>query len=392
MVLKRRLAHPILPQDLASDIQQFVESEFIQQYFATHRTGFVFKRKVPVGQMMDALPVFCVVRRLIGDSEKGATAGSNIPGPGSKRRVGYLEKGSRMASCAMKAMNQLTNNPNADSTFCGWQLLCMLLVTFPPSKSFERYLQAFLSQHTGMTQGRVDYGYVADRRSSQDAAFDPSTFDELLDARLQIVLLATGLGGTKVRGYLSRIRLLDAVVALEMPLDRGSHTLEGDDPHVPASLLKLWLHQLVDSLVSSEMFNDCIAFAGHAEACCAAIERLPIANRRAVLFVISLLQLFLDELVMAPNLLRCRSESCLTMPSVVHNLPLHLEIDPQHVLQHGLGIIPSAALGASKSRNRRAHSRPLYRYPVLSMTRGLVSKNGGIHQQVPLSHDAGLPV
>ena len=47
-----RSAHPILPQDLASDIQQFVESEFAQQYFATHRTGFIFKRKVPVGQMM----------------------------------------------------------------------------------------------------------------------------------------------------------------------------------------------------------------------------------------------------------------------------------------------------------------------------------------------------
>ena len=45
-------AHPILPQDLASNTQQLVESEFAQQYFATHRTGFIFKRKVPVGQMM----------------------------------------------------------------------------------------------------------------------------------------------------------------------------------------------------------------------------------------------------------------------------------------------------------------------------------------------------
>lgn len=41
-----------MPEDLASDILQFAESEFAQQYFSTHRTGFIFKRKVPVAQIM----------------------------------------------------------------------------------------------------------------------------------------------------------------------------------------------------------------------------------------------------------------------------------------------------------------------------------------------------
>ena len=42
-----------------------------------------------------------------------------------------------------------------------------------------------------------------------------------------------------------------------MQLDRGSYTLEGvDDPHVPASLFKLWTRELVDLLVPSEMYND----------------------------------------------------------------------------------------------------------------------------------------
>ena len=44
--------YPILPDDLASDIQQFSQSEFAQQYFSTHRTGFIFRRRVPVTQMM----------------------------------------------------------------------------------------------------------------------------------------------------------------------------------------------------------------------------------------------------------------------------------------------------------------------------------------------------
>ena len=42
----------MLPQDLASDILQFAESDFAQQYFLTHRSGFIFKRKVPVAQIM----------------------------------------------------------------------------------------------------------------------------------------------------------------------------------------------------------------------------------------------------------------------------------------------------------------------------------------------------
>ena len=43
---------PILPHDLASDIQQFSESQYAKQYFSTHRTGFIFRRTVPVAQMM----------------------------------------------------------------------------------------------------------------------------------------------------------------------------------------------------------------------------------------------------------------------------------------------------------------------------------------------------
>lgn len=49
----------MLPDDLASDILQFSESQFAKQYFSTHRTGFIFKRKVPVSQMMTWQKVKC---------------------------------------------------------------------------------------------------------------------------------------------------------------------------------------------------------------------------------------------------------------------------------------------------------------------------------------------
>lgn len=44
--------YPVLPDDLASDIQQFSETQFARQYFSTHRSGFIFRRRIPVEQMM----------------------------------------------------------------------------------------------------------------------------------------------------------------------------------------------------------------------------------------------------------------------------------------------------------------------------------------------------
>lgn len=132
------------------------------------------------------------------------------------------------------------------------------------------------------------------------------------------------LGGTKSEGIFRVPGDGDLVSELKLRMDKGYYTLDGfDDPHVLASLLKLWLRELADPLVPDEMYNDCIAQSNEPEACVTIVHRLPTINRRVVLFVISFLQLFLEEkvqaatkmtapnlaLVMAPNLLRCSSES-----------------------------------------------------------------------------------
>lgn len=132
------------------------------------------------------------------------------------------------------------------------------------------------------------------------------------------------LGGTKTEGIFRVPGDGDAVSDLKLRIDKGYYSLDGvDDPHVLASLMKLWLRELCDPLVPDELYNDCVSSSKDPDACVQIIHRLPTINRRVVLFAVSFLQLFLDEkiqavtkmtsanlaLVMAPNLLRCNSES-----------------------------------------------------------------------------------
>ncbi|EIM79976.1 RhoGAP-domain-containing protein [Stereum hirsutum FP-91666 SS1] len=480
--------YPILPQALAEDIQQFVESDFAKQYFSTHKTGFIFRRKVPMEQMMtwqktslagpllnanrslhkNAVKSFKIIQRLMGDtrgpsfrgggggggeqlaavssanassgsfhssnSASGHGGGGGAGGPGGlgggaagkalleeeRWLLGEgLTHGELRDEIYCQVMKQLTGNPNPESVFKGWQLLCVLLVTFPPSKNFEAYLHSFLHQRTSQTESRVDVmakyclkrlaliakkgprgkaPSLSEIETASDAAFNPSTFGESLDFifRLQeriypsqtfkvpIVLpfLADGilaLGGTKSEGIFRVPGDGEQVGEMKLRIDKGYYTLEGvDDPNVLASLLKLWLRELLDPLVPDEMYNDCITHAHDPEACVAVVSRLPTINRRVVLFIVSFLQIFLDEriskitkmtsanlaLVMAPNLLRCDSESMAVVftnasyeQTFVHNLLLHLrcnEVDPDYKPQHGLGAVPQTPRpSSSKARNRR---------------------------------------
>ncbi|OJT10725.1 Rho GTPase-activating protein 39 [Trametes pubescens] len=457
--------YPILPNDLVSDIQRFAESDFAHRYFSTHKTGFIFKRTVPVAQVMawqktaitvpllnlnralhkDAVKTFKVIQRLMGDRERERTGG--YPSSPVKSFNGSTTSLPRMSTNALveeerwllgeglshgelrdeiycQVMKQLNGNPSKESIFKGWQLVCVLLVTFPPSKDFEAYLRSYIQQATNQHEGRIDVmakyclrrlAYVskkgprgkpptaAEIETASDAAFHPSIFGETLDGvfRLQernypdkkvpIILpfLADGilaLGGTKHEGIFRVPGDGDLVSDLKLRIDKGYYSLEGvDDPHVLASLLKLWLRELCDPLVPDELYNDCITSAHDPDACVQIVQRLPTMNRRVVLFVISFLQLFLEEkiqsvtkmtapnlaLVMAPNLLRCNSESMLVVftnaqyeQTFVLNLLLHLkcaEVDSDFVPTHGQGAIsPRPATPSAPRQSKSRHHRPNY--------------------------------
>ena len=48
----------------------------------------------------------------------------------------------------LQICKHLTANPRPESCQRGWQIMCMCVGTFPPSRDFEDYLLNFILQHT----------------------------------------------------------------------------------------------------------------------------------------------------------------------------------------------------------------------------------------------------
>jgi len=82
----------MLPRGLVEDIQQFQVEDFAKRYFSTHRVGFLFRRRIPVEQLMTWQKV-CVTLSARARSQaltqfpSGATPAST-PGPKSKSTQG----------------------------------------------------------------------------------------------------------------------------------------------------------------------------------------------------------------------------------------------------------------------------------------------------------------
>lgn len=191
-----------------------------------------------------------------------------------------------------------------------------------------------MQEHLNNTEGRVDImaKYCISRLSAiskkgpkgkpptiqeietaADAAFNPSTFGESLEAIMRIqqrtypetkvpIILPfladsiIALGGTKREGIFRIPGDTDTVSELKVRIDKGHYNLQGiDDPHVPASLLKLWLRELQEPVIPFDMYNDCVRAAEEPDEIVRIVKRLPTINRRVLLFVISFLQCFLPE-------------------------------------------------------------------------------------------------
>ncbi|WWD08443.1 hypothetical protein V865_006555 [Kwoniella europaea PYCC6329] len=298
-------------------------------------------------------------------------------------------------------IKQLTKNPNHDAVVLGFQLFCVLVNAFGPSKNFEPFVKNFLRINAGekadgigiMSKycigklevlaakgGRGKALTVGEIEHASDAAFYPSVYGESLDRimdlqkrayptlKVPVILpfLADGilaLGGLQAEGIFRVPGDGDSVNELKSRMDRGHYQLKGiDDPHVASSLFKLWLRELEDPIIPSSLYNDALSASKTCEESIDFLKRLPIYNRRVLIFVISFIQLFMKDdvvrvtkmtpgnlaLVMAPNILRTTSNSLITVftnssfeSKFILQLLEHLDtarVDEDYVPSHGQPI------------------------------------------------------
>ncbi|XP_053414142.1 rho GTPase-activating protein 39 isoform X2 [Nycticebus coucang] len=115
---------------------------------------------------------------------------------------------------------------------------------------------------------------------------------------------------------------IDEVNALKLQVDQWKVPTGLEDPHVPASLLKLWYRELEEPLIPHEFYEQCITHCDSPEAAVAVVHALPRINRMVLCYLIRFLQVFVQPanvaitkmdvsnlaMVMAPNCLRCQSD------------------------------------------------------------------------------------
>lgn len=365
------------------DESEFSFENFAKKFFLVHKEG-LFRKKVPlqtmirwssspISQTLTAIPInpkhknvpkeavniFRLIQMIMGDKELRKF-------PTIPHVIQFvLEKGLFLTEARdelfSQVCKQVTHTPDEESRVNGWILLSIMVWMFPPSRAMENYLKHFVLSHYNDSESRIDtlarYSFkkimrvcetgararvptLPEIERARDAPFNPSVFgstledimamqsDKLPDIKLPLVLTSLTeailrLNGTKTEGIFRVPGDTDAVFALKLKIERAEYNIQCDDPHVPASLLKLWLRELDEPIITTEFYQDCIKAAKDAATATGIVERLPHINREVVKYLIKFLQqvgdpanqpvtkMTLDNLAMvfAPSFLRCPSEN-----------------------------------------------------------------------------------
>jgi len=86
----------------------------------------------------------------------------------------------------------------------------------------------------------------------------------------------------------------DKVIKLRARIAGGDYDLSDvTEPHTPASLLKLWLRELEQSLFPKELYNDCLQCARQNDpmSCIVIMNKLPEINQKVIAYLLEFVQL-----------------------------------------------------------------------------------------------------
>ncbi|XP_056132726.1 rho GTPase-activating protein 39 [Lampris incognitus] len=261
---------------------------------------------------------------------------------------------------------QTTENFRYDSLERGWELMAICLAFFPPTPRFHSYLEGYICRHmdplndtkgvaissyakycfrkltkaalTGAKKG-LKKPCLEEIKHAKNAIFNPSMFGSSLEEVMtlqkeryperQLPWVQTrlseevlGLNGDQTEGIFRVPGDIDEVNALKLQVDQWKIPTGLEDPHIPASLLKLWYRELEEPLIPHEFYEECIIHYDSPEAAVNVVLGLPHINKLVLCYLIRFLQVFAQPanvaitkmdvnnlaMVMAPNCLRCQSD------------------------------------------------------------------------------------
>uniref|UniRef100_A0A8C4YL63 Rho GTPase-activating protein 39 n=1 Tax=Gopherus evgoodei TaxID=1825980 RepID=A0A8C4YL63_9SAUR len=352
------------------------------KHFNKHTQG-LFRRKVSIANMLawssesikkpmimttdrnvkkEACEIFKLIQMYMGDRRAKADQLSVALEIATK---GWSMQGLR-DELYIQLCRQTTENFRYESLARGWELMAICLAFFPPTPKFHSYLEGYIYRHmdpvndtkgvaistyakycynklqkaalTGAKKG-LKKPNIEEIRHAKNAVFSPSMFGSSLQeimnmqkerypdrqlpwvqTRLSEEVLA--LNGDQTEGIFRVPGDIDEVNALKLQVDQWKIPTGLEDPHVPASLLKLWYRELEEPLIPHEFYEQCITHYENPEAAIAVIHSLPRINKMVLCYLIRFLQVFVQPanvavtkmdvnnlaMVMAPNCLRCQSD------------------------------------------------------------------------------------
>lgn len=340
-----------LPLDLKEDLEKFRINGFAKTYFAQHKSGILFKRKVPIEKMViyqknslsapllnqlakplhkDALKCFKYIQKIQKTEIKSAVDDIYL-----LMEKGVLHGGLR-DEIYVQICKQVTQNPSDVQTQRGWFLIGIIAIAFPPSKNFEDYLKSFINEHINDSDEKVaQYAAYALKNiikickkgprgktpSKQEieraieAPFTKQLFGETLediiatereehpDAVVPRILTflsesIINLHGCNTEGIFRVPGDIDAVMDLRCRIEKNEFDLTGiSDPNVPSSLLKLWLRELTEPLIPADTYDSCVKVALKDQSieevgpsALKIIDSLPEINRNVCYYVLKFLR------------------------------------------------------------------------------------------------------
>lgn len=369
---------PALPRDLMEDLHQFRFEDFAHRYFTNHHRGIFFRRRVPVVDLMrwqkhpitrpllrlpkkcekDAVTVFKAIQSFMGDRESRmdpCAIAASIVQMGSSRSELRDE-------IYTQIKKQFTENPVFGSERRGWVLMAMCCSVFPPTRNLEDYVLSEMksvcrnsknhqvARYAGFcakaisrtTEGKpfnAEFNAKIAERYQRDV-FATSQFDCSLDEimvkqsdefpdeplpraltfLIQSILASNGESSEGV------FRLPANETGLEIAktkLERGEYSFDSnDDPHIPASLLKLWLRNLTTPVVPESLYDSCLGAAERGEgAVMAVVESLPAINRAVLAFVCNFLRSLSRDEVVAKTKMPAENLALVFCPNILKGTP-----------------------------------------------------------------------